>query len=174
MPAHLSNLDFTVFALFLPHRCWREHSQQVGKQSITGWSYCQVTDQGWQQEDTALTQKHYKSCLLFLTETITLLFILQVFCTTVSVKCDRRGSHLPLFFPLHLWKTQSSENFRIYVVLHDLPFVIATEVWAWCFLCGTSTFCLSPSTKHYNKSPYRKDLEEYFSWKSVFQSKTPP
>lgn len=75
-----------------------------------------------------LTQKHYKSSLLFLTGTITVLLILQVFCSTVSVKCGRKGSLLPLFFPLHLWKTWSSENFRSYMVLPDLPLVTPTEV----------------------------------------------
>lgn len=26
----------------------------------------------------------------------------------------------------------------------------------WCFLGGTRTFCISPNTKHYNKTPLRK------------------
>lgn len=30
------------------------------------------------------------------------------------------------------------------------------------FFCGTRTFCISPNTKHYNKTSFRKDLEKMY------------
>lgn len=56
------------------------------------------------------------------------------------------------------------------MILSDFPFVTPAEVQVWCFLGGTGTFCISPNTKHYNKTPFRKDLEKKnFFWQPVFQ-----
>lgn len=90
MSAHLSTLDCTVFALFLPHKGWREYSQQAEK-SLPG--------NRSRRSKMAISGHYFNSKALqklpfFLTGTITLLFILQAFCSTVSVKCDRKGSHL--------------------------------------------------------------------------------